>query len=1114
MSVIIKTSQFIEDDGGFDELEKKFDALGDRLIKRAKEVREKISLVDVDNTDEVKKLEKQTEDIASTFEKLSKARADATKIEEEYQKRIKKGNQTNEDQIENLARLDKELQEQRTNLKELNKLGTIQGKVIEDVNKERVNSQIEIKKINKEIRNQQKEILKSNELTREESKLLRAKIILEKEEVTTLQEVRERISALRTVVQSLNLETQADQVKSYNDEIDELTGTLSENSDKFVQNKINVGNYEESIVNALKGTQLFSTGLGVLDNSLDSVFTLLTLSKEQLDELEKATENNRSAIQKFALSFGRLNKALKASIIGIVVVGIAALSNAFGDTRAGAIRTQKVLQTLQVILINLGKTASSIVGFIGKSIKFLTNSLNPFTKNTINLGEEWEKTWKTITETTKAGADAVVKGLENIERAFQIEDRINRLNIQIARLTGEFQKFESISDDSTLSLREQLEASETAIARNTTLQQKNVEVAKLELELINERLKQNIKANGTEVNNINLSLRGQKFAEAALSLAEKRGSQLGLSNSLLQEQQEALLGVIDAENELNQTSTDNERKRREIQRDLFEQNLDLLIDLIDTEKNLSEQAVNDVNNAFRDRIDEFNNFLVRFRSNATDELEEFNKIANSRGVDIDLSVSFDEEGNFELLNNGIELSIDNIKELNEELQETGLNEIEINRLREFVKETGAAVKDFKDLNREINQVGIQISELTSNLTVDETEIDRLESIGERIRELAAIDLNVASARDRKKILDELKSLEDEKTKIISNADAERRFNRIDAIDAELRETRTQVIDGVAQEVKVVEDGSQRQLELLRERAALSKEIVEESSNAQIESIEEANKKAEETQKEILEGIRSAINAVLDQLVTNQQEQVRQSEQALDRQQTAVDNQRARAEQGLQNTLAFEQRELGKREGERIKQQQRQERLERIKSVYAGYSNYASQGRDDALGRALRDFAILEAITASFGDGGITGIDGIEGVRTNSKGVSQGRSHNGNGKGILAYHERGEGWVSKKAIDNMGEDTFYTFHQMAKKGLIDSNFFSKQKDSQIGIMTVPSNDNKLLANELRSIKKTIENQPVPEFDFVGMADGTMKIIQTVRKGKSIKRNVFITKKPRL
>lgn len=1119
-SVVFKYSDFFEDDGGFDKIRSDFDQLGDDLIKKAKEIKSKVKLFDLDDMDDIEEIEEQTEDLTKAFKKYGETKDKIVDIEKEYLKQINKGNKTTDEQIDNLIALDKNLRKYRGDLKEVNTLSKIGVKTDRDLNKERVKAVLNIKRTVKEVNKQQKEILESNKLTTKQNKLLKAKITLEKTEIKTLGDVRERMAALRLVLQTLDLDTQTEEIAAFNKEIDELTDTLSDNSDKFIQNKINIGNYEESISNALKNTSAFSTGIGALDNALQSTLGIFFLTRAELEAMEASMAGNTTALKRFTIAFSKLNKVLKASIIGVILVAIVALGSAFGNTRAGAVRLEKVMKTVTSAFATFGKVASAIFAGIGDGFviifdvvsQFITQTkgrsfgqilkdffsgdlgvVDALAENFVKQIENVKSTFEEVVQIVKSGAKAVVLGLENIDNAFKIEDRVRRLNQELARLHGTLSILQSQSDDATRSLASQLLATKAALEVNEQIGEKALEIATAELELANQRVKQNILANGVEVSNINLGLKGVEFAEATLALATERGVKLEIANDLIEEQANAVVKVIEAENELDLVREESGRKQREINRDIFEQNLDLLIDLIDTEKNLSEQFVNDVARNFQRRVDEFNRFLIAFRVNAQQELDEFSKEASNLGLDLDFTIEYDDQGDFKIFVGDTELAIKNIVDLNAQLQTLGLNEIDINRFREFIVEARNGVRDFRELNKELKLVAINVQELFSNLATDDLELKQLDALAEKLRELSKINPSALTPDQRKKLIKDLESLEKEREEIIRFADDKRRDNRIDAIDAEL---------------KLVEEGSVRELELLRERAALEKAIRQDIINDGLKSTKEANDKATKSYEKFSRDVQRVLNLVLNKVLELNQKRVDAAEKRVDDQNELIDSQRTRAEQGLTNTLAFEQRELGKHELELIKRQKRQERLEKVKAIYSAYSNYASRGDKNPILKTLRDFALLEAITATFAEGGIP-----EDVLPKD-GIFRGQSHRGQQGGIPIRVEGKEGIFSVREMENLGKENFYNIKHLAGMGKMDSNFFSNQRKEFIKVVPQRIEHDPQLVREMREVKRAIDSKPVTNWDVAKLANGVMELVETTLTKNKVQRNHYKTKKPRL
>ena len=260
-------------------------------------------------------------------------------------------------------------------------------------------------------------------------------------------------------------------------------------------------------------------------------------------------------------------------------------------------------------------------------------------------------------------------------------------------------------------------------------------------------------------------------------------------------------------------------------------------------------------------------------------------------------------------------------------------------------------------------------------------------------------------------------------------------------------------------------------------------------------------------KKFGETIKSVMLQVAEEIERTLQAAVKAAESSVNEQQTQVDKQRARAEAGLLNTLAFEQRELRKRESEVIKQQKRLERVQKVKALYSSYTANSSQGDGKgALTKTLRDFAILEAISASFGDGGV-----VE-DRLPGNGIFQGQSHQGNKKGIPILVEGKEGIFSASEMNNLGKDNFYKMKEMAGMGKMTPGFFSKQRKSIERPVAVASSNHQLI-NEVAKMRKAFANRPHEKLDVEGLVSGAMKFTHSItEKGKTIN-NKYIVKKNR-
>lgn len=308
-----------------------------------------------------------------------------------------------------------------------------------------------------------------------------------------------------------------------------------------------------------------------------------------------------------------------------------------------------------------------------------------------------------------------------------------------------------------------------------------------------------------------------------------------------------------------------------------------------------------------------------------------------------------------------------------------------------------------------------------------------------------------------------------------------------------------------------------QLETLKQQLSVL-ELYGESFEGQIEQmkakIAELTTQFVDSDKDGFQKLGDEIEQVMvkafDNIAKAQTKQVEHSKQLMQIQEKLVDDQRKRAQEGLKNTLAFEERERGKREAQIIKAEAKRARIQKISALYSSYANYSSQKEKfpgEAITKALKDFAILEAITATFGDGGV-----VE-DKLPADGIFRGQSHRGSRGGIPIKVEGKEGIFSVKEMENLGKDNFYKMKDIAGMGKVDSNFFTNQRKAFVKVVPGGSMDPRLFS-EMRSVKQAIENKPVPSLEAGRIINGVMEIIETTKTKNKTVRNTYKTKKPRL
>jgi len=1110
---IIKYSDLIEDDGGFEKTQNDLKKLGDALIAEAKRIKGEIRLVDPKNVDQISEYADAIEVLKKTYNTHKSTLEVVHRAEEQRKKTQQEAIKLQNLQDKSLTELEAQYKKIRFELKKVNKLEKVGAITTKDATEKQAKLNVELKSVRSARNKLQKEIVDGIKVSKKEQKLQEAMITIEKERTDTLSEIRERMSALRLVVQNTNLTTEEgrQKVADYNKEINELTDVLSENSDKFVQNKINIGNYKDSVVEALKSSEVFTGELAFLNEGLNKIVSWFYSSEKATEADTKAKQANTKATVAMRKALKTLNRTAKAGGVLLLLTALAALAGLFGDTRAGVIRTEKAMTAFNSTLTTVKQVAISVFTGIGSAFGalfqvFQQNSLSEIIMGDVNVFEGFAKKIKEsfadIKKQLGDGKKGIEKGFENIDKAWKLEDQVRRTNQELEKLNGQLALAQATADDSTKSLATQLRANTVALQLSEEIMFRRNKLAKDELEIANEKVKQNILANGQEVKNLDMSKTGVEFAQEVLDLAQKRGKLLEISNDLLDTQQEAVIGVISAENELEITRVNNARQRREIERDIFEQNLDLLIDLIDTEKNLSEQYVNDVTKNFKSRVTEFNNFVKRFRQNAQAQLNEFTKLAEQTGRDLLFDIEYGEDGTFDVLINGSRITIDNIVELNKELQSLGLAEIPINRFREFVVEGQNAVRDFKELDKTLGAAALKVKELRGVQTIDREELEAIRQLNKEFNSLNSVNIDFLTPNQKEQYIKQLEEFEERKAKIQEDAERRRLNNRLESIDRELQK---------------VEEGSEAEIELTNERIGIEKELADRDFGINADKLKDNLDAAKDKWKEFADELRSILTEVFRQVEQSQQKALSNAERALDKQEDAVSNQRKRAEQGFENTLAFEQKELAKREKQKQEEQKKLERIQKLEAYWNTYNANLSSLKENedsstAIVKTLRDIAVIEGITASvasFGDGGLV----ADKVPTDGRGITRGRSHRGQNGGIPVLVEGNEGFFSGNEVNNMGRDNFYALKELAGRGPLDSNFFTQQKKDFLSSNPVfPSNKN--VERELKEVKKAINNKPVSSFDVIGLSNGILEVVETTESNNKKVRNHYKIKKRKL
>ena len=192
------------------------------------------------------------------------------------------------------------------------------------------------------------EIRKQNKVKREARKALADEIILNDKNAGTLEKLAAQNRVLRREREKLNLDTEegAKRLKEINQQLDANNEAINENSDKLKKQRLNVGNYSESIQEA---TGELGGLIGGIKKTVDGI-------KDQIDGFKQASKGADGFREKAKL----LGKTLKGIGLGLIISALGAVYNAFAGTREGVLTFQSTIQK-----------AESFINMAGQKIEIL-----------------------------------------------------------------------------------------------------------------------------------------------------------------------------------------------------------------------------------------------------------------------------------------------------------------------------------------------------------------------------------------------------------------------------------------------------------------------------------------------------------------------------------------------------------------------------------------------------------------------------------------------------------------------------------------------------------------------------------------------------------------------
>lgn len=282
------------------------------------------------------------------------------------------------------------------------------------------------------------------------------------------------------------------------------------------------------------------TAFGSLGDQLQSFSNRVNVAGVGLGDLGGKASGSVKGLKGLTTGFKALDLVLKASVIGLIVVAVAALGTNLVKTSKGAEFLRKAMATLE--------------GVFNGVVDVLINLDKIFSRNIIDVFDKNIKQAKTLAALQR-----------DVARANRI------LSGELATANVELERLNTLADDATLSLKAQQEAAQAAAQAELEAAGKREDIAKNNALLI----------------------------KAEISTLKARNELV--TEDLKDQLNEAEIAVKEAQAETLRVTLENATRVRQIDQDTFEQRLDFLIDYTDNQKAINERLIADDTKTIEER---------------------------------------------------------------------------------------------------------------------------------------------------------------------------------------------------------------------------------------------------------------------------------------------------------------------------------------------------------------------------------------------------------------------------------------------------------------------------------------------------------------------------------
>ena len=991
--------------------------------------------------------------------KLDKAKANALKTQIDAETKLEKLEQERiKTQIQENKLAEQELKQSKAQNKEDKKTEKLKKQLIE-LDDEQVKGKIKFQKANQE-----------------QKKTLADELILQDKQAGTLEKLAAQSRKLRREREKLNLETEEGKkrLKEINEELDDNNEVIKENSDALKKQKLNVGNYSESIAEA--------TGElgGMIKSIKDSIDNIRNQAQAFLLQAKAAD----TASKKVKM----VGKALKSIGVAVLIGVLTALVSSVSDTRSGVLALQGTLEKFASTISMAGNKALDFFKKVGLQIQLLILDFESFKEKIMGIGferfgvkvkpfeglfddimseEEIDKKAAAIELRLKELSEKeyevgeIISGVdESIMKLFEYENALAKTGDEIQRLLGEEERLSERAGDATLSFDQQRKAQEEynkvvtkRIGLEKDLADQNVDLQAL-------KIRQSLLAAGKVYS---------KEQIKSLEFLKNESEWMSINSDALAALSDAKTEQIAKDNELSAALEKNAMEARNTDKDDFEKQLDYAIDAFDVSKSINERIINNEKATLAERellTEETTRLADSAFKNQVGLVEDYTK----QKIDFDKLLKMTDEA-----------------EIRRTLEKNVLNETTLTRILEILKERKIVIQDLADIEQETAQKRIdknkEIAESIQNTEQDnfDLKIELLEKEFDNAKELRKQSFEDDKIKGEESV-EQLKARLDEIKKIkIKQLKDTAAFQR-EEINAEIIEEDEKAAKIEEINKKLTNDIIRLDNEALDAKKSIDEEEVS-NEKQKLEELADLRKQNLESAISVAEALTDVHNDFVDKRIAKIDEEIEAS-------QARFDTLAGLAESGnilAKESMAEEARLMAEQTRRRENLEKRKQRVQLASTVLQTYlTNSSDPDIKNPLQKTITDTVLLTEFIKS-----LPGFfDGTEDTGKNGKGVD------GKG-GFLSVLHPNERVIPKKNNDLIGNLSNDELSQLAynyQNGLVRNVADGLTLSNDLSGVSI-------LADKLDSLERTISNKPEHNLEVEQIIDGAMTITRSTKAGNT-------------